>query len=121
MNKGDILLVPFPFSDLSQTKFRPAIVLWVDTRGKDLTLCFISSQNTKVLRLGEFLLESSTSDFTATGLKISSKVIVTKITTIERKLATRRLGRLTSPQIAQLNLAMVEAFQLKSELTGSQK
>jgi mRNA interferase MazF len=43
--KGDVVLVPFPFTDLSQTKLRPAIVLYVQPEGKDITLCFISSQN----------------------------------------------------------------------------
>jgi mRNA interferase MazF len=43
--KGDVVLVPFPFTDLSQTKLRPAIVLYVQPEGEDITLCFISSQN----------------------------------------------------------------------------
>jgi mRNA interferase MazF len=45
LTKGDVVLVPFPFTDLSTAKLRPAIVLWVETIGVDVTLCFISSQN----------------------------------------------------------------------------
>ena len=42
--KGDIVVVPFPFSDLSQSKKRPALVL-VDLKGEDLILSQITSQN----------------------------------------------------------------------------
>ena len=33
--KGDVILVNFPFTDLSQTKLRPAIILWIDPVGND--------------------------------------------------------------------------------------
>jgi mRNA interferase MazF len=41
--KGDVVIVPFPFSDLSQMKRRPALVVATLT-GQDLILCQITSQ-----------------------------------------------------------------------------
>lgn len=39
--KGDIVIVPFPFSDLTQTKRRPALVI-ATLQGNDLILCQIT-------------------------------------------------------------------------------
>ena len=112
MDKGDVVLIPFPFTDLSQTKLRPAIVLWADSTGNDVTLCFVSSQGLDTLAVGEFLLDATDLEFASTGLKTSSKVRVTRIVTIERKLIIRRLGKLGNKQIQVLNLSIVQAFQI---------
>lgn len=110
--KGDIILVPFPFTDLSQTKLRPAIVLWADSRGQDVTLCFITSQKIDRLAANEFLIASSDSQFFMTGLKVTSKANVTRIVTLERRLLQRRLGRLSHQLMARLNQTLRTALQL---------
>jgi mRNA interferase MazF len=47
--KGDVVVIPFPFSDLSGSKRRPALVL-VDLPGDDIILCQITSQYSKDIR-----------------------------------------------------------------------
>ncbi|MDJ0617709.1 MAG: type II toxin-antitoxin system PemK/MazF family toxin [Calothrix sp. MO_192.B10] len=112
LSKGDIVLTQFPFTDLSQTKLRPAVILWVDSAKNEITLCFISSQNVNNLTSEEFAILDSDEDFATTGLRISSKVRVTRLATINRLLVIRRLGQLTTKHIQKLNEIMIKAFQL---------
>lgn len=114
--KGDIVLVPFPFTDLSQTKLRPAVVLWAESKGQDVTLCFISSQKVDRLAEYEFVIASNDPQFSMTGLKVTSKVHVTRIVTLERRLLQRRLGRLSDRLIERLDQALKYGFQLISGL-----
>ncbi len=112
LTKGDIVLTQFPFTDLSQTKLRPAVILWVDSTKNEITLCFISSKNVNNLTSEEFAILDSDEDFITTGLRISSKVRVTRIVTLNRLLVIRRLGQLTIKHIRKLNEIMIQAFQL---------
>jgi len=41
--KGDVVVLPFPFSDLTQAKRRPALVI-SELKGDDVILCQITSQ-----------------------------------------------------------------------------
>ena len=72
LNKGDIVLTQFPFTDLSQTKLRPAVVLWLDTTRDEITLCFISSQNVNNITSEEFAINDLDKEFATTGLRVSS-------------------------------------------------
>ncbi|MGG6270607.1 type II toxin-antitoxin system PemK/MazF family toxin [Leptolyngbya sp. AN03gr2] len=112
LTKGDIVLVEFPFIDLSQTKLRPAVILTLNSAIDEFTVCFISSQNVDRLNPTEFALLDSDLEFAQTGLRISSKVRVTRITTISRQLITKRLGKLGTQNLRQLDETLIQAFQL---------
>ena len=69
-----MVVVPFPFTDLSQTKLRPAVILYVQPEGEDITLCFISSQNLDRVGRDELIIELNHPEFAQSGLKSSSKI-----------------------------------------------
>ncbi len=106
------MLVEFPFTDLSQTKLRPAVVLAISLAIDEITLCFISSQQVGRLNAAEFALFDSDPDFPQTGLRISSKVRVTRITTLSKQLIVKRLGSLGRQHLQQLETTLIQAFQL---------
>ena len=112
LGKGDIVLVPFPFTDLSQTKLKPAVVLHVDSVNNDITVCFISSQALTNLSLEEFAINPSDPEFISTGLRVASKVRVSRIVTLDKSLVTRRIGKLGISQVQQLDNILIHTFQL---------
>ncbi len=64
---GDVVLVRFPFTDLTTTKVRPAVVL--TTRGDDLTIVGIFSSAPQPSQQTWIVLSSQDDDFPGTGLK----------------------------------------------------
>ncbi|WP_310488301.1 type II toxin-antitoxin system PemK/MazF family toxin [Chamaesiphon sp. VAR_69_metabat_338] len=110
--KGDVVLVPFPFTDLSQTKLRPAIVLYVQPEGEDVTLCFISTQNLDRVNRDEFIIDLSHPEFAQTGLKSTSKVRVSRIVTLEQRLIKRKLGSLGLQLIENIDSILVDILLL---------
>ncbi len=61
--KGDVVVVPFPFSDLSKAKRRPALVI-AEVEGRDLILCQITSQYVK----DNYAIQIDNEDFESGGL-----------------------------------------------------
>jgi mRNA interferase MazF len=114
LQKGDIVLVNFPFTDLSQTKLRPALILSANEALNEVTLCFISSQKIDQLAPEEFVINAADQEFLKTGLKVSSKVRVTRMITLQRQQIVRRLGALSGQYFRTLNTLMIQAFQLES-------
>ena len=99
LQRGDIVLVSFPFTDLSSQKVRPAIVLTPDPKSSDILLAFISSAiQHSTIQPTDFVLKEEHLDFPATGLKKTSVFKMNKLLTVDRKLIKRHLGKV-SPSI----------------------
>ena len=76
--KGDVVVLPFPFSDLSQSKRRPALVI-TELLRNDIILCQITSQ--KISDNYAILLEVN--DFKEGRLKVRSNVKPNRIFTAD--------------------------------------
>ena len=67
--KGDVIVVPFPFSDLTQAKRRPALVL-AELEGDDKILCQITSRHIR----DRYAVELDDNDFEAGDLRQKSNI-----------------------------------------------
>ncbi|MDP3261309.1 MAG: type II toxin-antitoxin system PemK/MazF family toxin [Thermodesulfovibrionales bacterium] len=76
--KGDVVVVPFPFSDLTQSKRRPALVI-SKLESDDLILCQITSQSIK----DSYAVSLDDKDFETGGLKQTSNVRPNRIFTAD--------------------------------------
>ena len=105
MKKGDIVLLSFPFTDLKGKKIRPALVLVVSDL--DVIVAFITTQF-KWQNLYDVLLEPNDLN----GLKKTSLVRVSKITTIDKDLILGKLGELDSVGMQNINKNLFKIFNL---------
>jgi mRNA interferase MazF len=103
--KGDIVLIPFPFTDLSGNKNRPAIVL-VDS-DDDVVVTFLTTQ---LSWLSEFDFIMQPSDLN--GLKKTSLVRLNKLATIDKDLIIGRLGSLDRHYEDLLDRNLMRIFQI---------
>jgi mRNA interferase MazF len=103
---GEVVLIPFPFSDLSQSKIRPAVCLADAGRG-DWILCQITSSpygDPAAVPLGD-------PDFASGGLLVASFARPGKLFTAHAGLMVRSVGALTPTAFARVLSAVVAILQ----------
>ena len=97
---GDIVLVPFPFTDQSAAKKRPAVVISSEAyhqQRPDLIIMAITSQVKPAQTVGEMIVQN----WQSAGL-LKPSAIKPVITTIERGLVINKLGQLMENDSAVL-------------------
>jgi mRNA interferase MazF len=115
MTRGKIVLAPFPFTDLSGNKLRPALVISNSTRtGEDVILAFISSvfDPSRLSSADELLLDVDP-DFPSSGLKVSSVFKMDKLATVQRKIIRGELGEVSARLQLKIDEKLKAALALK--------
>jgi mRNA interferase MazF len=107
---GDVVLVRFPFTDLTTAKLRPAVVL--ARHGDDLVIVGIFSAAPSASRPTWITLISEHPEFEQTGLRGSSVVKAERIAVIERSVFVRKLGSLSDERMVALRNAVKVALNL---------
>jgi mRNA interferase MazF len=101
-SRSDVVLVRYPFSDLSGSKVRPAVVVSVPHASQDIFIVPLSSRTVAPLA-GEFLL----SDWAAAGLNVPT-FVKRGLYTVHQGLVAKAIGK----------LATTDAQQMENSLRG---
>ncbi len=86
--KGEVVVIPFPFSDLSGSKHRSALVL-ADLPGNDIILCQITSQASLK---DSFVISLDAADFKVGSLPVTSNIRPNRIFTADKNLIVNSSG-----------------------------
>jgi mRNA interferase MazF len=105
-SKNELVLVRYPFSDLSGTKVRPAVVVSASHESQDLFVTPLTSHTTDLLT-GEFAL----ADWKAAGLNVPTAV-KRGVYTAHTSLIVKSIGRLTATDAKQIARSLRQWFGL---------
>ena len=101
-SKNDVILVRYPFSDLSNSKVRPAVVVSATHISQDIFITPLTSKTTSLLA-GEFVLN----DWSSAGLNVPTAV-KRGLYTVKKSLIVTSLGQLVELDAEQLQESLRE-------------
>jgi len=108
--KGKIVLVPFPFTDLSALKKRPALILV--ERDMDVLVAFISSQIPLTRGPGMIIITTDLPEFSKTGLKKNSVIHIDKLATLSKAIILGEIGELGPKLKKMVNKAIRQTIKI---------
>lgn len=102
---GEVVVVPFPQTDLQVGKPRPALVL-VDLPGDDLILAQITSQ----FRQDGFSIPLAAADFAGGQLPVASYIRPNRLFTVDKSAVLRRSGHVRPEKLDAVLIAVRQIF-----------
>lgn len=108
-----VVLVPFPFDDLSAVKVRPAVCL-TEPIGlhNHIVIAFITSQTPAKPLETDLMIDSSMPGFTGTGLKANSTVQIHRLMTVSKSFLLRELGVLPVSMQRDIRTRLQKLFRI---------
>lgn len=111
--KYKIVLVPFPFNDLSSQKVRPAICLTDEIHPfGHIVLAFITSRIFANTSDTDFVVEAKDANFVETGLKVSSTIRLHRLITISKTIIRRELGEMSKDKHKEVENRLRKLFKI---------
>jgi mRNA interferase MazF len=104
--KGDVVVVPFPFSDLSQSKRRPALVV-TPLDGHDAILCQITSKTIK----DTYSISIDDPDFASGSLKQESNIRPNRIFTADSNIILYRIGTIKREKLSKVIKTIIKIIK----------
>lgn len=112
--RGKVVLLPFPFDDLSTTKVRPAVCLTGPIGPYEhVILAFITSRMPEELLETDVLLNSERPGYEETGLRSPSVLRLHRLMTVATSLIQRELGALPPETQTEVDEKLCGLFVLK--------
>jgi mRNA interferase MazF len=105
--RGDVVVLPFPFSDLSAAKRRPALVV-ATLPGNDVILCQITSQSTR----DRNAIALNANDFSSGSLRAASNIRPNRLFTADSQLVLYRAGTVTHAKLSEVVSAIIQLISI---------
>ncbi len=109
VRKGEIVLIPFPFTDLKKIKFRPAIIVSNDTFNKNSNDCLMVPI-TSIIKEEKYSIIINNQNLSSGNLLKISRIRVDKIFCVEKKLITKRIARINKNTMEKINCEIIKLF-----------
>lgn len=111
--KYSLVLVPFPFDDLSSSKVRPAVCLTDEILPYNhIVLAFITSRLPTNPSETDLVIDANDEDFDHTGLKVSSTILLHRLATISKSIIRKKLGELSPSYQRAVEERLIKLFEL---------
>lgn len=101
--KGYVVVLPFPFSDLSKSKKRPAFVV-AKLKGDDVILCQITSE----AKFDDYSIPLSNEDFKKGSLNLSSMIRPNRLFTADKSIILYQIGFLKDGKIKEVENEIIK-------------
>ena len=112
--KYKVVLVPFPFDDLSSAKVRPAVCVTEPIgQHKHIILAFITSRVPDEPLSTDLVFAESDKEFSVTGLRVSSTLQLHRMMTVAANIIVRELGMLPKSSQKQVEAKLKLLFGIK--------
>ncbi|MCK4325471.1 type II toxin-antitoxin system PemK/MazF family toxin [bacterium] len=114
MKPGDVILISYPFTDLSTTKVRPALVISSEgyNQREDDVVVLPITHNISRMSEEDTCIQTTDEGFQETGLKGASAIRAGKIFTLQKDLAKSQLGGLCEELLGHVRRVLKKLLEI---------